>query len=62
MQLIAQSAPYAIGLLAAIMLLAILVIVFDSEQFTGTFRAYWIHSGLCSALSWVILFIMRGVK
>lgn len=62
MQLIIQSAPYAIGLLAAFMLLAIMVAVFDSKQFTNTFRAYWIHSGIWSALAWAILFILRGGK
>ncbi|QSM00626.1 hypothetical protein [Oceanospirillum phage vB_OliS_GJ44] len=44
------------------MLLAILAAVFDSKQFTNTFRAYWIHSGIWSALAWAILFILRGGK
>jgi len=60
--MVVQSAPYAIGLLAALMLLAILVTVFDSKQFTDTFRAYWLHSGIWSAVAWAILFILRGGK
>jgi len=60
--MISNSAPYAIGLLSALMLLAIMVAVFDSKQFTDTFRAYWLHSGIWSALAWAILFILRGGK
>lgn len=54
--MISNSAPYAIGLLAALILLAMLVRVFDNKQFCDTFKAYWIHSGIFSAIAWAVLF------
>lgn len=60
--MIEQSAPYAIGILICFMLMAILSVAFDAQQFKDTFRAYWLHSGIWSALAWAMLFILRGGK